>query len=191
MQETQRAGFIHQSNTGAQRYCFQIPVKALLCSVDRSGVNAMIQNDLSFCLIRSCDQTPGDTSKGSDFLSALTRRPIDRVKYGATATKDGAFLCVLTCKGLPHRLLSESLKLQMKYTVQTHTNSPPVHLFCTQVSIYVCKRIEKGLEGQKLYQRHSFPQKSEEVTKSGSRCQRRLQFDLKYIFTKRVYFFCN
>lgn len=148
MQETQRAGFPHQLECPGQRHYFQIQVKALLCSVGCSRLNAMIQNDLSFCLIRSCDQTTGDTSKGSDFLSALTRRPIDTVKYGVTTTKDGAFLCVLTCKGLPRRLLSASLELQMKCMAQTRTGSPLPCLFCTQDSMCVCKHIEKGLEGQ-------------------------------------------
>lgn len=68
------------------------------------------------------------------------------VKDSAAAPKDEASLHVLTCKGLQHILPSENLKLQMKYTGQTHTNNTPFHLW-TGFYIYVCKHIEKGLKG--------------------------------------------
>lgn len=64
------------------------------------------------------------------------------VQYGAAATKDEAPLHVLTCKGLQHTPPGENLKLQMKYTGQTHTNNTPLRLY---TGFYICmKTYRKG-----------------------------------------------
>lgn len=56
--------------------------------------------------------------------------------------KDEAPLHVLTCKGLQHTSLGENLKLQMKYTGQTHTNNTPLRLY---TGFYICMKTQKRI----------------------------------------------
>lgn len=148
----------------------------------------MIQNDLSFCLIWSGDQTAGDASSRVVIsFAALCRRPFDMVKCAQPlgTTRRCSVFWHAKFSNTCCQVKTSSCRWNIPH--EHAPNNAPVHGYTGFYrSTETHRKVERGLEGWKPYRLWSFPPRGGALTETGSGCQRRPALSRIYFYKENV-----
>lgn len=144
----------------------------------------MIQNELSFSLIWSCDQTAGHAPSRVVISSAALCK--EALGQGEMLCSPGRGRGTATCPDMQRSLTHENLQLQIKYRTQTLTKNTPHYVY---TGFYRSTQTYKGFwkDGNHIGCARFFREVG---------CWLKLEVDVKgdqlhpeFIFMKRMYYF--